>query len=69
VRNIRLESAATLERSDVRALIDAALQRAKTQLPAGGSHQLIIKSVSAQQRPRRIAVVKKERNGKKKHPR
>ena len=44
-RNIRLESAATLERSDVRALIDAALQRAKTQLPADGSHQLIIKSV------------------------
>jgi hypothetical protein len=68
VRNIRLESAATLERPDVRALIDAALQWAKTQLPPDGSHQLIIKSVSAKQRPRRIAVIKKERNGKKKSP-
>jgi hypothetical protein len=65
VRNIRLESAATLERSDVRALIDAALQRAKTRLPADGSHQLIIKSVSAKQRPRRIAAIEKERTAKK----
>jgi hypothetical protein len=53
VRNIRLESAAALDRPDVRALIDAALERAKTQLPPDGSHQLIIKSVSAKQRPRR----------------
>ena len=62
VRNIRLESADTLERSEVRALIDAALQRAKTRLPADGNHQLIIKSVSAKQRPRRIAVKKKAPN-------
>ncbi len=32
VRNIRLDSAATLEHADVCALIDLALQRAKTQL-------------------------------------
>lgn len=62
VRSIRLESAATLERTEVLALIDAALQRAKTQLSAYGSHQLIIKSVSAKQRPRRIAAKKNRRN-------
>lgn len=48
---------------------DAALQSAKTQLPADGSHQLIIKSVSAKQRPRRIAATKKDRNSKKKRAR
>ena len=53
VRNIRLESAATLEKSEVRALIDAALARAKVPLDPKGSHQLIIRSVSAKQRPRR----------------
>jgi len=53
VRSIRLDSAATLERPEVRALIEAALQRAKTPLPADGSHELIIKSVSTKQRPRR----------------
>jgi hypothetical protein len=53
VRSIRLDSAATLERPEVRALIDAALQTAKTPLPADGSHELIIKSVSTKQRPRR----------------
>lgn len=53
VRNIRLESAATLDRPEVGALIAAALERAKTPLLASGSHRLIIKSVSAKQRPRR----------------
>ena len=33
VRNIRLESADTLDHPDVRALIEAALEKAKTQLP------------------------------------
>lgn len=53
VRNIRLETADTLDLSDVDALITTALKRAKTPLPADGKHQLIIKSVSAKQRPRR----------------
>ena len=53
VRSIRLDSAAALTRPAVRALIAAALQRAKTPLPAHGRHRLIIKSVSAKQRPRR----------------
>jgi hypothetical protein len=53
VRNIRLESAATLEKPEVRALIDAALERAKVPLDPKGKHELIIRSVSAKQRPRR----------------
>ena len=53
VRNIRLETAETLDRPEVDALIAAALQRAKTPLPPQGRHQLIVKSVSAKQRPRR----------------
>lgn len=53
VRNIRLETADTLDRPEVAALIAVALERAKTPLPRQGRHQLIIKSVSAKQRPRR----------------
>ena len=53
VRSIRLENAATLDRPEVRALIEAALSRAKIPLAEDGQHILIIKSVSAKQRPRR----------------
>jgi hypothetical protein len=53
VRNIRLENAATLDRREVRALIEAALARAKTALDPNGRHRLIIRSVSVKQRPRR----------------
>ena len=53
VRNIRLETADTLDLPDVEALIKAALKHAKTPLTADSQHQLIIKSVSAKQRPRR----------------
>jgi hypothetical protein len=53
VRNIRLENAATLDRPEVRALIEAALSRAKVRLAEDGQHILVIKSVSAKQRPRR----------------
>lgn len=52
VRNIRLENAAALDRPAVRALMDEALKRAKAPLAKEGRHALIIKSVSAQQRPR-----------------
>jgi hypothetical protein len=55
VRNIRLENAATLDRPEVRALIQAALDRAKTPMEPGSAHKLIIRSVSAKQRPRRKA--------------
>jgi hypothetical protein len=54
VRNIRLESATTLDKPEVRALIQAALDRAKTPMNAKGSHKLIIRSVSEKQRPRRV---------------
>ena len=53
VRNIRLETAETLDRPEVDALIGVALERAKTPMPPQSKHQLIIKSVSAKQRPRR----------------
>jgi len=51
-RFIRLESAAVLERPEVKALLSAALSRAKP-MPASGRGQLVIKSISAKQRPRR----------------
>jgi hypothetical protein len=53
VRNVRLETAATLDRPEVQALMEAALDRAKTPLEPGSVHKLIIRSVSARQRPRR----------------
>lgn len=52
-RFIRLESAEVLARPDVEALIGAAIGQAKTALRATGRGRLIIRSVSAKQRPRR----------------
>ena len=52
-RFIRLESAQTLTRPEVQALIAAAVAQAKTPLPASGGGKLIIRSISAKQRPRR----------------
>jgi hypothetical protein len=52
-RFIRLESADVLARPEVEALIAEAIARAKTPLPATGRRKLIIRSVSAKQRPRR----------------
>ena len=52
-RFIRLESAATLARPEVEALIAAALAQADTALPASGRGKLIIRSISKKQRPRR----------------
>src|SRR5262245_4127009 len=51
-RFIRLESAAVLERPEVRSLISAALSQAKP-MPESGRGQLVIRSVSAKQRPRK----------------
>jgi hypothetical protein len=58
VRNISLASADTLDDPKVRQLMDVALKRAKSPFPADGSHRLIIKSVSARQRPRQVQVKK-----------
>jgi len=52
-RFIRIESAKTLARPEVQALMKAAVERAKTPLRRTGRGRLIIKSVSAKQRPRR----------------
>ena len=53
VRHIVLESAADLDRPAVRALMREALARAVVPIDRGGAHRLVIKSVSAKQRPRR----------------
>ena len=52
-RFVRLESAATLARPEVAALVDAAIERAKAPFPASGRGRLIIRSISAKQRARR----------------
>jgi hypothetical protein len=52
-RFIRLESAAVLARPEVEALVAAAIAQAKTDLKTTGRGKLIIRSVSAKQRPRR----------------
>jgi len=52
-RFIRIESAETLARPEVQALIAAADAQAKTPLPASGKGKLIIRSISAKQKPRR----------------
>lgn len=54
-RFIRLDSAAVLDRPEVKALIAAALAQAKP-MPTSGRGQLVIRSVSAKQRPRRKQV-------------
>jgi len=52
-RFVRLESAATLAKAEVKALLRSAIQQAKPPLPATGRGYTIIKSVSPKQRPRR----------------
>lgn len=55
-RFIRLGSAGVLARPEVEALIAAAIARSKTPLPAIGPGKLIIRSISAKQRPRQRAA-------------
>ena len=52
-RFIPLTSVAVLNRPAVRHLLRAAMRHAKTPLPTSGRGRLLIKSVSAKQRPRR----------------
>lgn len=59
VRNIRIETAATLDRPEVRELIQAALERTKTPMDPKTVHRLVIKSVSAKQRPRRTTAARR----------
>ena len=53
VRFIRLESATVLDRPEVEALLSAAVAHARAPLESRGRGKLIIRSVSAKQRPRR----------------
>lgn len=55
-RFIRIESAATLSRPEVKQLIAAAVAQGKTPLPASGKGKLVIRSISKKQRPRRARV-------------
>jgi hypothetical protein len=57
VRHVVLEDLAVLDEPDVRALIGVALDRAKVSLDPTQRRALIIKSVSAKQRPRRPKVI------------
>ena len=52
-RFLRLESAAVLHRPEVKTLFSHAVAKSKASLPANGRGKLIIRSVSAKQRPRR----------------
>jgi len=54
VRSIRLESVDVLARPEVEALIAAAIRRSDARFKPGG--KLVIRSVSAKQRPRRRAA-------------
>jgi hypothetical protein len=52
-RHLVLETAEVLDDADVQSLMSAALQRAKTPMPESGGGKIIVKSISAKQRPRR----------------
>ena len=60
VRSIRLDSAAALDSPEVRALMEEALKHAKAPLIPECRHTLIIKSISAKQRPRRVPAASKK---------
>jgi hypothetical protein len=52
-RFIRLPDAGVLKRPEVAALIDQATAKAPVPLPADGTGKLVVRSISAKQRPRR----------------
>lgn len=53
VRSIRLAGPEDLDRADIRALVAQALERARVRINPGATRRIVIKSVSAKQRPRR----------------
>jgi len=55
-RFIRLAGPGTLRVPGVASLIRAAVAQARTPLPAAGRGKLIVRSVSAKQRPRRLPI-------------
>ena len=56
VRSIRLEGVATLQRPEVEALLQAAVEQAKSPLPVSGGGSTIVKLIAAKQRPRQLRV-------------
>jgi hypothetical protein len=54
VRHIVLESAADLDKPAVKALMNRALERSAKPLDSANPGRIIIKSISARQRPRRL---------------
>ena len=52
-RFVRVASAEVLARPDMKALVAAATARARTPFPPAGRGRLLVRSVSAKQRPRR----------------
>jgi hypothetical protein len=60
VRHIRLEDEKTLDRADVKAMMATAMNLAKVPFDKKTEYKLVIKSVSAKQRPRRPPVAIKK---------
>jgi hypothetical protein len=60
VRHLRLENEKTLDRADVKAMMATAIKIAKVPFDDKTEYKLIIKSVSAKQRPRRPQVEMKK---------
>lgn len=52
-RFVRLESAKTLEQPEIAALMSAAIEQGREPVPTSGVGKLIIRAISAKQRPRR----------------
>ena len=60
VRHIRLEDEKTLDRADVKAMMATAMKMAEVPFDKKTEYKLVIKSVSAKQRPRRSPVAMKK---------
>ena len=69
VRFLRLESAATLAHPDVEALLAAAVAHSKVPFPTRGRGRLVIRAVSAKQRPRQRTLAGGSKvSGRKRRP-
>ena len=55
VRNVRVDDVGVLDDPQVIAVMEEALQRAKVRMDSNQKRKLVIRSVSAKQRPRRPA--------------
>jgi len=53
VRNVRVDNAGVLDDPQIAALMNEALKRAKVRMDPNQKRQLVIRSISAKQRPRR----------------